>query len=42
MSTVDNYRHSNRGVPIGVSHSREPKISSVDEQAAITRVILEQ
>ena len=42
MSTVANYRHTNRGVPIDVSHSHVPKISSVDGQAAITRIILEQ
>lgn len=42
MGTVDNYRYSNRGVPIDVSHSREPKLSSVDGQAAIMRVLLER
>ncbi|WP_275039970.1 hypothetical protein [Natronorubrum sulfidifaciens] len=42
MSIVDNGQHSKRGVPIGVSHSREPKLSSIDGQAAITRVILER
>ncbi|WP_255488202.1 hypothetical protein [Natronolimnobius sp. AArcel1] len=42
MSTVNNHQLSARGVPIDVSHSREPELSSVDEQAAIPRVLLER
>ncbi|MFA9427925.1 hypothetical protein [Natronorubrum sp. A-ect3] len=42
MNTVDDGRHTNRGVPIAASHSRESTISSVDGPAAITRVILER